>query len=82
MLFKHLGQLCIVLAALTVVSFSVWLLFGDFRVSVHHQIVIVGVSLLCAGLMRVQAPKRMQSNEAMVVIGCIFVVHPWGQPGR
>jgi trk system potassium uptake protein TrkH len=38
--------------------------------------VIAGLLLLGAGLMRLQAPKRMQSNEAIVVVGSIFVFSP------
>ena len=73
MLLRDFGQLGTALAALTLVPFSVSLLFGDFRVSVYYSIVITVVLLLGAGLMRIEAPKRMQSNEAMVVVGCIFV---------
>jgi trk system potassium uptake protein TrkH len=64
------------LAVLTLVPFGLSLLFGDIRISVRYFVVIVGVSLLGVTLMRVQAPKRMQSNEAMVVIGLIFVFSP------
>ncbi len=76
LLFKYFGQLCTALAVLTLVPFSVSLLFGDIQVSVRYLVVIVGVSLLGITLMRVQAPKRMQTNEAMVVIGLIFVFSP------
>ena len=68
---RYFGQLSTALAALTLVPFSVSLLSGDFRVSVHYLIVIVGVMLLGTGLMRIQAPKRMQSNVAMAVGGSI-----------
>ena len=76
MLLRYFGQLSTALAALTLVPFSVSLLFGDFHISVHYLVVIAGVLLLGAGLMRLQAPKRMQSNEAMVVVGSIFVFSP------
>ena len=76
MLLKYFGQLCTALATLTLVPFSVSLLFGDLRVSVHYLVVILGVFLLGVGLARLQAPKQMQSNEAMVVIGCIFAFSP------
>jgi hypothetical protein len=49
MLLRYFGQLRTALAALTLVPFSVSLLFGDFLVSVHYLVVIAGVLLLGAG---------------------------------
>ena len=76
LLLKYFGQLCIALAALTLVPLIVSLLFADFRVSVRYLVVIAGVSLLGVTLIRVPAPKRIQTNEAMVIIGLIFAFSP------
>jgi trk system potassium uptake protein TrkH len=46
------------------------------RASVRYLAVIAGVSLLGVSLMRVQAPKRIQTNEAMIVVALIFAFSP------
>ena len=76
LVLKYFGQLCNVLACLTLVPLSVSLLFGDIHVSVRYLIVVVGVSLLGFSLTRLKAPERMQTNEAMVVTALIFVISP------
>ena len=58
------------------VPFSVSLLFDDMQVSLRYLVVIVCVSLMGFGLMRLKAPKRMQTNEAMVLTALIFLFSP------
>jgi trk system potassium uptake protein TrkH len=64
------------LAGLTLVPLGVSLLFGDNHVSVRYLVVIIGVSLLGVSLMRLKAPKDMQTNEAMVIAALIFAFSP------
>jgi trk system potassium uptake protein TrkH len=73
---KYFGHLCIALAIVTLVPFIVSVLFGDYRVSLRYSIVIIGVFCLGFSLMRLQAPKRIQTNEAMVITALIFIFSP------
>jgi trk system potassium uptake protein TrkH len=75
-ILKYLGQLCCVLALMTIVPLVVSLLFGDYRVSVRYVIVVVAILALSAGLIRLPATKRLQTNEAMVISALIFIFAP------
>jgi len=63
--FKYFGQLCLVLAALS-------LIFGDTPISLRYGIVIVGLAASGFGLARLRAPSRVQANEGMVLIALMF----------
>jgi trk system potassium uptake protein TrkH len=73
---KYFGQLCIVLALLTLVPLVVSILLGDYRVTLRYTIVVVGVFLMGLFLQRLPTPKRIQTNEAMVVTALIFLFAP------
>jgi trk system potassium uptake protein TrkH len=73
---KYFGQLCIVLAVLTLVPLGVSILFGDYRVALRYSIVVVGVFVTGFFLQRLPTPKRIQTNEAMVVTALIFLFAP------
>jgi trk system potassium uptake protein TrkH len=73
---KYFGQLCIVLALLTLVPLVVSILLGDYRVTLRYAIVVVGVFLIGFFLQRLPTPKRIQTNEAMVVTALIFLFAP------
>jgi trk system potassium uptake protein TrkH len=75
-ILKYFGQLCFVLSLMTLVPLSVSLLFGDYGVSVRYAPVIAGSLMFGAGLMRLPAPKRLQTNEAMVISAMIFLYIP------
>jgi trk system potassium uptake protein TrkH len=70
---KYFGQLCIVLALLTLVPLIVSILLGDYRVTLRYSIVVVGVFLTGFFLQRLPTPKRIQTNEAMVTTALIFL---------
>ncbi|MGB5924557.1 MAG: potassium transporter TrkG [Dehalococcoidia bacterium] len=70
---KYFGQLCIVLALLTLVPLIVSILLGDYRVTLRYSIVVIGVFLMGFFLQRLPTPKRIQTNEAMVVTALIFL---------
>ncbi|MDZ7664691.1 MAG: potassium transporter TrkG [Desulfotignum sp.] len=75
-LCKYFGQLCIALAALSVVPFAVSLIFKDYSVSIRYGIVIG--SVLAGGFCcsRLKSSAKMQNNEAMVITALIFVFSP------
>lgn len=74
--FKYFGQLCIVLAVLTLAPLIVSILFGDYAVTFRYSIVVVGVFVTGVVLRRLPTPKRIQTNEAMVISALIFLFTP------
>ena len=74
--FKYFGQLCLVLAALTLVPLVVSLIFGDTPVSLRYGVVIGGLAALGAGLARLKPPARIQANEGMVLVALMFLFTP------
>jgi len=73
---KYFGQLCIVLALLTLVPLVVSILLGDYRVALRYAIVVVGVFIMGFFLQRLPTPRRIQTNEAIVVTALIFLFAP------
>jgi len=73
---KYFGQLCIVLAVLTLVPLVVSILLGDYPVTLRYAIVVVGVFTMGFFLQRLPTPKRIQTNEAMVVTALVFLFAP------
>ena len=74
--FKYFGQLCLVLAVLTLVPLVVSVSFGDVSISLRYGMVIVGLAALGAGLARLKAPARVQANEGMVLVALMFLFTP------
>jgi trk system potassium uptake protein TrkH len=70
---KYFGQLCIVLALLTLVPLVVSILLDDYRVTFRYAIVVVGVFTMGFFLQRLPTPKRIQTNEAIVVTALAFL---------
>jgi trk system potassium uptake protein TrkH len=70
---KYFGQLCIVLALLTLVPLVVSLVLGSYQVALRYSIVVVGVFVTGFFLRRLPTPKRIQTNEAMVITALIFL---------
>lgn len=75
-LFKFFGQLCIVMACLSVVPLIAALAFGDLQVSGRYTVMIAVVLVLGMGLTRLKAPEPIQTNEAMVITAGIFLFAP------
>jgi len=73
---KYFGQLCIVLALLTLVPLVVSIILGDYRVALRYSIVVVGVFIMGFFLQRLPTPRRIQTNEAIVVTALIFLFAP------
>lgn len=74
--FKYFGQLCLVLAALTLVPLVMSVVFSDTRFSLRYGIVIGVLAAIGAGLVRLRAPSRVQANEGMVLVGLMFLFTP------
>lgn len=73
---KYLGQLALVLAALAMPPLAAALVSGEWA-PVPPYLAAIGV--LCAlgwPLARLQAPDRLQGNEAMVIVSLTFVLGP------
>lgn len=75
-ILKYFGQLCLVLAVLTLVPFSVSLIFQDFESSIRYILVIVGLAGLGGSLSRLNIPIRVQMNEGMVLVAMMFLFTP------
>ncbi len=72
--FKHLGQLCLIAAILACVPGFFAIAVGEFRVSLTYfaaAILPAGVGLMA---MRFTAPRRVQRNEAIVIATLIFPI--------
>lgn len=75
-LCKYFGQLCFVLAALSLVPFAVSMILGDTTISLRYGIVIAGISALGVGLTRLRSPAGVQANEGMVLVALMFFFTP------
>lgn len=73
---RYLGQLALVLALLTLPPLGVSLYYDEYPISLRYLAVIC--LLVAAGwpLSRLQAPDRIQGNEAMVIVTLAFVLSP------
>jgi trk system potassium uptake protein TrkH len=75
-IFKYFGQLCLVLAALTLVPLVMSMIFGDRIITLRYAIVIGGIAVFGAGLSRLRSPARVQANEGMVLVALMFLFTP------
>lgn len=74
--FKYFGQLCLVLAALSMLPLLVALIFGESGICLRYGVVVAGLTLLGAALSRLPAPYRVQTNEGMVLVALTFLFTP------
>jgi len=75
-ILKYFGELCVVLALLTLVPLVASILLGDYGVALRYTIIVVGVFTMGFFLRRLSAPKRIQTNETMVITALIFLFAP------
>jgi len=75
-ILKHFGMLCSVLALSSVVPLAVSLWLGEYHISLRYSIVVAGIFCLGVGLMRLPAPRRLLTHEAMVITASIFLFAP------
>ena len=73
---KYFGQLCLVLACLTLVPLSVSILFQDIESTIRYSLVILSLVGLGGILVGFDVPVRVQMNEGMVLVALMFVFTP------
>ncbi len=75
-LFKYFGQLCLVLAALTMAPLVMSLIFGERSFTLRYAVVFCGLAGLGLGAARLRAPSSVQANEGMVLVALMFLFTP------
>ncbi len=70
---KYLGQLSLILGLLSFVPLIVSLITGNYGVSLRYLVVVAGTLIAGFFLQRLPTPKRIQTNEAMVITALIFL---------
>lgn len=73
---KYLGQLGLVIAALSVAPLAVSLYYHEFPISVRYGAVIGALFVVCLPLARLPSPRQLQTNEAFVIVALAFVIAP------
>jgi trk system potassium uptake protein TrkH len=73
---KYCGQLMLMLMLLTLVPAGLALFSGEWVPAQRYGIVCCGLLLVGAGLARLPAPSRIQSNEALTITALAFVLSP------
>ena len=71
---RYLGQLSLVLALLTLPNVGVSLYYGEIPISLRYLTIIALLAGAGWPLSRIQAPDRIQGNEAMVIVTLAFVL--------
>jgi len=75
-LAHYIGQLCLILAGLTVIPAGAALLLQDYSFAVYLGVTAGGLTALGYVLFRNRAPSTLQNNEAMVIAASIFLIAP------
>ena len=73
---RYLGQLALMLALLASAPAGVSLALGEHAFTLRYALVIGGLLILAALGIRLPAPERIQTNEAIVVVCLAFVLTP------
>ncbi|MBN2437753.1 MAG: TrkH family potassium uptake protein [Deltaproteobacteria bacterium] len=74
--FKYFGQLCLVLAVLTMVPLVMSLIFAEMYITLRYAVVVCGLVGLGLSAVRLRAPSSVQANEAMVLVALMFLFTP------
>jgi trk system potassium uptake protein TrkH len=73
---KYFGQLCLVVALLTLVPVAVAFASAEVGIALRYG-AVAAVLAGCGGLLaRLRAPRRVQVNEAMILAALTFLVTP------
>jgi len=70
----YLGQLLIVLAALTVVPLLLSVYYGDYAFTWRLALVLAVLAAVSVALLRLPSPTEIRSNEALVLVALAFVM--------
>jgi trk system potassium uptake protein TrkH len=73
---KYFGQMCLVLAALTLAPLAMSVVSGETHISLRYGMVVAGLLVLGAGAARLRAPTSVQANEGMVLVALMFLFTP------
>ncbi|NIR44248.1 MAG: hypothetical protein GWN99_08985 [Gemmatimonadetes bacterium] len=71
---RYVGELAGVIAALTIVPLIVSLVSGEPGTALRYVVVIVITASLAAALFRLPKADDIQTNEALVVVACVFML--------
>lgn len=71
---KHLAQIGLMLALLTLVPTVVSVIFGELDFTIRFVGVILGLTAASLPALRLRSPERIQTNEALVVGALAFVM--------
>ena len=75
-LLKYFGQLCLVLAVLSLGPLVVSLVSGEHFMSAKFGGVLVGFLAIWGSLAWMRAPRDLQTNEGIVLVAAIFLFAP------
>lgn len=75
-LAKYFGQLCLVVASLTVFPLGVSLMYGEIHITVRYAVVICALAGIGGLLGRIRASVEVQINEVMVLVAFMFLFTP------
>ena len=73
---KYFGQLCLVVAVLTLVPLSVASAAGDWDIALRYCVVVAVLGGVGGLLSRLRAARRIQVNEAMILAALTFLLIP------
>jgi len=73
-IMKYCGQLALMLAVLTLVPMGVALVAGHWSLAIRYAVVCTSLFLAGGLSTRVQAPARIQVNEALAVTALAFMI--------
>lgn len=73
---KYLGQLALMLAALTLVPLSASLLFQEYHIALRYLPVILALTTLGLLAFRLPESPNVQINEALTIVALAFVLSP------
>ena len=69
---KHLAELGLALAVLTLVPGAAGLVFGEYRLAAWYFAIALGLLAVCGPALRMRAPRTLQTNEALVISALAF----------
>lgn len=75
-LAKYLGQLFLMLAALTLVPLGAALIFQDYESSMRYLLIVILLTLCSLSTLNLPTPRSIQINEALTITALAFLLTP------